>query len=116
MIVDFEQWARRRDQSGSLEHIVANFYGTGLDLGELLERVRILYALEALNRSGGNVCAAAVNFGMHRNSLGRILAKNGLDARTVRQAVREAGRRRGGGATEAAPQQSTDSKQLELQP
>jgi DNA-binding NtrC family response regulator len=67
------------------ERLVDHFVGNGFSMDEavaVLERAMIARALE---KTGGNRCAASKMLNVHRNTLQRKIAEYGLDVRAARR-------------------------------
>ena len=47
------------------------------------------YIYAALMRHRGNQCAAAIELGIHRNTMARLIAQTGIDMKDIRDCLRE---------------------------
>lgn len=62
----------------------------GMNLRNILLRVKRHVVATAIRREGGNHVAAARSLGVHRNTLTRLTGQCGIDGRMIRQQIRSA--------------------------
>ncbi len=57
--------------------------------GELVRAAKRKILLHAIREEGGNLSAAAISLGIHRNTMGRALRETGLSAAQVKRYLKE---------------------------
>lgn len=63
-------------------------YGAGISYSEAVRQFKRRYILEVLAHHKGNQCKAAIELGMHRNTLSRTLAELDLNTAQIRNGMR----------------------------
>lgn len=67
-----------------LESLVAQMHSSGVTYDEAVREFKRRFILEVLSRHRGNQCKAAVELGMHRNTLSRTISELDIDPAQVR--------------------------------
>lgn len=65
----------RRSVSAELELMASQMLSSGIPIAEAVERFEAAYVRESVRHHGGNQCRAAIDLGIHRNTLSRILGR-----------------------------------------
>lgn len=71
-----------------LEALVAEMHTNGILYAEAVREFKKQFITNVLNENKGNQCKAAVQLGMHRNTLSRTIAELELEAREFRNGAR----------------------------
>jgi DNA-binding NtrC family response regulator len=71
-----------------LDSLVTQMHSAGVSYADAIKQFKRRYILEVLAQHKGNQCKAAVELGMHRNTLSRTLAELDLDSTAIRQGMR----------------------------
>jgi len=67
-----------------LEALVEQMHSSGIYYSEALREFKKRYIINALKQAKGNQCKAALELGMHRNTLSRTMAELKLNIRDYR--------------------------------
>lgn len=62
-----------------LEQLVAQMYGSGILYQEGMREFKKRFIMNVLIQNKGNQCKAALELGMHRNTLARVIRELGLE-------------------------------------
>jgi Fis family transcriptional regulator, factor for inversion stimulation protein len=71
-----------------LDALITQMHGAGIPYAESVRQFKRRYILEVLAHHKGNQCKAAIELGMHRNTLSRTLAELDLDTAQIRKGMR----------------------------
>jgi len=71
-----------------LDALITQMYGAGISYADSVRQFKKRYILEVLAHHKGNQCKAAIELGMHRNTLSRTLAELDLDTAQIRKGMR----------------------------
>jgi Fis family transcriptional regulator len=71
-----------------LDALVTHMHGAGMSYTDAVRQFKRRFILEVLARHKGNQCKAAVELGMHRNTLSRTLAELDLNTAQIRRGMR----------------------------
>ena len=71
-----------------LDGLITQMHNAGVSYDEAVRQFKKRYILEVLAHHKGNQCKAAVELGMHRNTLSRTLAELEMDAVQMRNQIR----------------------------
>jgi DNA-binding NtrC family response regulator len=71
-----------------LDSLIMQMHSAGVSYADAIKQFKRRYLLEVLAQHKGNQCKAAVELGMHRNTLSRTLAELDLDSAAIRQGMR----------------------------
>ena len=71
-----------------LDALITQMYGAGISYADSVRQFKRRYILEVLAHHKGNQCKAAIELGMHRNTLSRTLAELDLDTAQIRKGMR----------------------------
>jgi hypothetical protein len=63
-------------------------HSAGISYSEAVRQFKRRYLLQVLAHHKGNQCKAAIELGMHRNTLSRTLAELDMDSAQVRKGMR----------------------------
>ena len=67
-----------------LEDLVMQMYRGGITYAEAMREFKKAFLVTVLKEHNGNQCKAAVDLGIHRNSLARTISDLQLDVRALR--------------------------------
>ncbi len=67
-----------------LDNLVTQMYTGGITYNEAVREFKRRFLLEVLAHHKGNQCKAAIELGMHRNTLSRTMAELELDPSQIR--------------------------------
>ena len=73
-----------------LEALVMQMYQSGIFYDEAIPEFKKRFIITVLEENNGNLCKAARQLGMHRNTLSRTIAELKVDVRPLREGVRRA--------------------------
>jgi len=71
-----------------LESLVTQMHSSGMTYDNAVNEFKKQYLREVLVANRGNQCKAAVELGMHRNTLSRTMAELGLELAEVRAGLK----------------------------
>ena len=71
-----------------LEALVMQMYKSGILYNEAVPEFKKRFIITVLEENNGNVCKAARQLGMHRNTMSRTIAELKIDVRALREGVR----------------------------
>ena len=71
-----------------LDTLITQMHTSGISYTEAVRQFKRRYILEVLAHHKGNQCKAAIEMGMHRNTLSRTLAELDLDSTQIRKGMR----------------------------
>lgn len=71
-----------------LDALVTQMHTAGMSYADSVRQFKRRYILEVLAHHKGNQCKAAIELGMHRNTLSRTLAELDLDTAQIRRGMR----------------------------
>jgi DNA-binding NtrC family response regulator len=71
-----------------LESLVAQMYTGGITYTEAVRDFKKRFILEVLAHHKGNQCKAALELGMHRNTLSRTIAELEIDPTQIRNGLK----------------------------
>lgn len=71
-----------------LDGLITQMHNAGIAYDEAVRQFKKRYILEVLAHHRGNQCKAAVELGMHRNTLSRTLAELDMDSTQLRNQIR----------------------------
>jgi tRNA/tmRNA/rRNA uracil-C5-methylase (TrmA/RlmC/RlmD family) len=71
-----------------LDTLITQMHTSGISYTEAVRQFKRRYILEVLAHHKGNQCKAAIEMGMHRNTLSRTLAELDLDSTQIRRGMR----------------------------
>jgi Fis family transcriptional regulator len=86
---DFYEEARQRGiVKDQLEALITQMYKGGILYSEAVREFKKRFILTVLQENKGNQCKAAIQLGMHRNTLSRTIAELELDIKVLRRGAR----------------------------
>lgn len=71
-----------------LDALISQMHTAGISYADAIRQFKKRYILEVLAHHKGNQCKAAIELGMHRNTLSRTLAELDLDTAQIRKGMR----------------------------
>lgn len=71
-----------------LDVLITQMHSAGISYTDAIRQFKKRYILEVLAHHKGNQCKAAIELGMHRNTLSRTLAELDLDTAQIRKGMR----------------------------
>lgn len=71
-----------------LDNLVAEMRAAGIPYHQAVREFKKRFILEVLARHRGNQCKAAMELGMHRNTLSRTIAELKLDPAQIRSGLK----------------------------
>ena len=71
-----------------LDTLITQMHSAGISYADAIRQFKKRYILEVLAHHKGNQCKAAIELGMHRNTLSRTLAELDLDSVQIRKGMR----------------------------
>ena len=71
-----------------MDALVTQMHSAGMSYADSIRQFKRRYILEVLAHHKGNQCKAAVELGMHRNTLSRTLAELELNTAQIRKGMR----------------------------
>lgn len=71
-----------------LDGLITQMHNAGIAYDEAVRQFKKRYILEVLAHHKGNQCKAAIELGMHRNTLSRTLAELDMDTAQIRSQIR----------------------------
>ena len=71
-----------------LDSLITQMHSAGISYADAVRQFKKRYILEVLAHHKGNQCKAAIELGMHRNTLSRTLAELDLDSVQIRKGMR----------------------------
>jgi Fis family transcriptional regulator len=71
-----------------LDTLVAQMQASGITYSEGVREFKKRFLLEVLARHRGNQCKAAIELGMHRNTLSRTIAELDLNPTQIRRGLK----------------------------
>ena len=71
-----------------LDTLITQMHSSGISYTDAVRQFKRRYILEVLAHHKGNQCKAAIEMGMHRNTLSRTLAELDLDSTQIRRGMR----------------------------
>lgn len=71
-----------------LEQLVTQMHGSGILYSEAVREFKKRFIIHVLQQKKGNQCKAAMELGMHRNTLSRTINELELDVRQFREGAR----------------------------
>ena len=71
-----------------LDGLITQMHSAGIAYDEAVRQFKKRYILEVLAHHKGNQCKAAIELGMHRNTLSRTLAELDMDTAQIRNQIR----------------------------
>lgn len=78
----------RKPLKRELDALVTQMHSAGMSYSDSVRQFKRRYILEVLAHHKGNQCKAAVELGMHRNTLSRTLAELDLNTAQIRRGMR----------------------------
>jgi DNA-binding protein Fis len=76
-----------------LDNLVVQMYASGITYDEGVREFRRRYIQEVMAHNKGNQCKAARELGVHRNTLGRMLAELEMDPAQIKLGLKRPARR-----------------------
>ena len=71
-----------------LDALITQMHSAGVSYDDGIRQFKRRYILEVLAHHKGNQCKAAIELGMHRNTLSRTLAELDMDTARIRKGMR----------------------------
>lgn len=71
-----------------LDGLITQMHNVGIPYADAVRQFKKRYILEVLAHHKGNQCKAALELGMHRNTLSRTLAELDMDTAQIRNGMR----------------------------
>ena len=71
-----------------LDTLITQMHTSGISYTDAVRQFKRRYILEVLAHHKGNQCKAAIEMGMHRNTLSRTLTELDLDSTQIRKGMR----------------------------
>lgn len=71
-----------------LDGLITQMHNVGISYADAVRQFKKRYILEVLAHHKGNQCKAALELGMHRNTLSRTLAELDMDTAQIRNGMR----------------------------
>jgi hypothetical protein len=71
-----------------LDTLITQMHSAGIPYADAIRQFKKRYILEVLAHHKGNQCKAAIELGMHRNTLSRTLAELDMDSAQIRKGMR----------------------------
>ena len=71
-----------------LDTLITQMHSAGIPYADAIPQFKKRYILEVLAHHKGNQCKAAIELGMHRNTLSRTLAELDIDSAQIRKGMR----------------------------
>ena len=71
-----------------LDGLITQMHNAGIAYDEAVRQFKKRYIFEVLAHHKGNQCKAAIELGMHRNTLSRTLAELDMDTTQIRTQIR----------------------------
>ena len=71
-----------------LDGLITQMHNVGISYADAVRQFKKRYLLEVLAHHKGNQCKAALELGMHRNTLSRTLAELDMDTAQIRNGMR----------------------------
>jgi Fis family transcriptional regulator len=84
---NYDQQARK-PLKRELDALVTQMHSAGMSYTDAVRQFKRRFILEVLARHRGNQCKAAIELGMHRNTLSRTLAELDLNTAQIRKGMR----------------------------
>ena len=71
-----------------LDALITQMHSAGIPYADAMRQFKKRYILEVLAQHKGNQCKAAIELGMHRNTLSRTLAELDMNTAQIRSGMR----------------------------
>ena len=71
-----------------LDALITQMHSTGISYADAVRQFKKRYILEVLAHHKGNQCKAAIELGMHRNTLSRTLTELDMDSAQIKKGLR----------------------------
>lgn len=79
---------RGRNVKRELDNLITQMHSSGVRYDDAVRQFKRQYLLEVLRAHRGNQCKAALELGMHRNTLSRTMAELELEVSEVRAGLK----------------------------